>query len=122
VGAISEDADTLSHNYCVSTTIPVSHVPVAAGPAYREAVQRLPSKFTATIAAEPGNRFNLTAVAVHAGGEKIGYLPKDLSCRYFGALRDKPPVECPARHAPLAAHEDTGVDVLLDLTGAPLAP
>jgi hypothetical protein len=58
-------------------------------------------------------------VVVHAGGAKIGYLPADLSRRYFDALRDKPPFECPARHAPLAAHEDTGVDVLLDLIGGP---
>lgn len=99
---------------------PLTHVPVAAGPAYLDAIRRLPSKFTASIAAEPGNRFNLTAVAVHAGGEKIGYLPADLSRRYFDALRDKPPVECPARHAPLAAHEDTGVDVRLDLSGVVL--
>lgn len=103
------------------STTPLTHVPVAAGPAYLDAIRRLPSKFTATIAAEPGNRFNLTAVAVHAGGAKIGYLPADLSRRYFEALRDKAPVECPARHAPLAAHEDTGVDVLLDLTGGPCA-
>lgn len=95
---------------------PLTHVPVVAGPAYREAIQRLPSKFTATITAEPGNRFNFTAVVVHAGGAKIGYLPPEISREYFGALRDRPPVECPARHAPLAAHQDTGVDVLLDLT------
>lgn len=98
------------------------HVPVAAGPAYREAIQRLPSKFTATISAEPGNRFNFTAVVVFAGGAKIGYLPPDVSRRYFNALRDRAPVECPARHAPLAAHEDTGVDVLLDLTNVPETP
>lgn len=110
----------LRHNEHVPTT-PLTHVPVAAGPAYAEAVQRLPSTFTAAIAAEPGNRFNLTAVAVHAGGAKIGYLPADLSRRYFAALRDKPPFECPARHAPVAAHEDTGVDVLLDLSGGPCA-
>lgn len=89
---------------------------MVAGPAFREAIQRLPSKFTATMTAEPDNRFNFTAVVVHAGGAKIGYLPPDLSRRYFDALRDRPPVECQARHAPLAAHDDTGVDVLLDLT------
>lgn len=93
---------------------------MAAGPAYLDAIQRLPSKFTATIADEPDNRFNLTAVVVRAGGEKIGYLPKDLSARYFDRLRGKAAVECPARHAPPAAHEDTGVDVLLDLSGVPI--
>ena len=109
----------MRHNDHVST-LPLTHVPVSAGPAYREIIQRLPSKFTATVSAEPGNRFNLTAVAVHAGGEKIGYLPADLSHRYFAALRDKAPIECPARHAPVAAHEDTGVDVLLDLSDVPI--
>ncbi|MGH9408283.1 MAG: hypothetical protein ACRD1V_02385 [Vicinamibacterales bacterium] len=101
------------------STPPLTHIPVAAGPAYREAIRRLPSTFTATISAEPGNRFNLTAVAVHAGGEKIGYLPPDLSNQYFAALRDRTPVECPGRHASPAAHEDTGVDLLLDLTRVP---
>jgi hypothetical protein len=67
-------------------TDPIAHVPLAAGPAYSERIQRLPSKFTATLRPEPDNRFDLTAVAVHAGGEKIGYLPPDISAHYFRAL------------------------------------
>jgi len=90
---------------------------VAAGPAYAERLQRLPSKFTATLRSEPDNRFNLTAVAVIAGGEKIGYLPPEISRHYFETM--KAGAECPARRAPASAHEDTGVDVLLDLTGVP---
>ena len=100
---------------------PLSHVPVAAGPAYAEAIQRLPSKFTATLTAEPDNRFNLAAVAVIASGEKIGYLPPEISRHYFGALKDKP-ADCPGRRAPMAAHENTGTDVLLDLTGVSCEP
>ena len=100
-------------------TIPLTHVPVAAGPAYAEAVQRLPSKFTATLRAEPGNRFNHAAVAVIVSGGKVGYLPPDISRRYFGSLTDSPGVECPGRRAPLSAHENTGTDLLLDLTGIP---
>jgi hypothetical protein len=104
----------------VSTRL--SHIPVAAGPAYAERIQRLPSKFTATLAAEPENRFNLAAVAVLASGEKIGYLPPEISGHYFDALKGTPGIECPGRRAPMAAHENTGTDVLLDLTGVPCEP
>ena len=98
---------------------PLTHVPVVAGPAYAERIQRLASKFTATLTAEPDNRFNLTAVAVMAAGEKIGYLPPDISRHYFETLKGGPGVECPGRRASVSAHENTGVDVLLDLTGVP---
>ncbi len=95
---------------------PASRVPVAAGPAYAEQIRRLPSKFTATLKTDPGNRFNLTAVAVWAGGEKVGYLPADLSREYFAAVKSAGEVECEGRRAPVSAHEDTGVDLLLDLS------
>jgi hypothetical protein len=98
---------------------PLSHVPVAAGPAYAEAIQRLPSKFTATLRAEPGNRFNHTAVVVAANDAKIGYLPPEISRHYFQALKDGSGVECPGRRAPVSAHENSGTDILLDLTGVP---
>jgi hypothetical protein len=96
---------------------PLTHVPVAAGPAYIERIRQLPSKFTVALRAEPGNRFNHTAVVVLSSGEPIGYLPADLSRRYFEELKDSPGVEVPGRHAPLAAIDDTGVEVLLDLSG-----
>jgi hypothetical protein len=96
---------------------PITHVPLAAGPAYLERIQRLPSKFTATLTAEPGNRFNFSAVAVYAAGEKIGYLPPEICRHYFGALKDGAAAECQGRRAPQSAHENTGVEVLLDLTG-----
>ena len=101
---------------------PLAHVPVAAGPAYQERIQRLPSKFLVTLKAEPENRFNLAAVAVLAGGDKIGYLPPEISRHYFESLTSGPGVECPGRYAPVSAHENTGVDILLDLTGIPCAP
>lgn len=101
---------------------PVTHIPVAAGPAYAEQIQRLHSRFTATLQAEPDNRFSLTAVAVRAGGQKIGYLPPEISRHYFELLKGGPGVECPGRRAPSSAHENTGVDILLDLTGVPTAP
>lgn len=107
---------------------PVTHVPVVAGPAYVERIQRLHSKFLVTLKAEPENRFNPTAVAVLADGEKIGYLPPDISRHYFEPLKTMTAVtgsagvECPGRRAPLSAHENTGVDLLLDLTGVPCVP
>ena len=101
---------------------PVTHTPVAAGPAYLERIQRLPSKFTVTLKAEPENRFNLTAVAVFTGSDKLGYLPPEISRHYFESLKGSAGVECPGRRASLAAHENTGIDVLLDLTGVPCAP
>jgi hypothetical protein len=102
---------------------PVTHTPVAAGPAYAERIQRLHSRFTATLKPEPDNRFNCTAVAVLAGGEKVGYLPPEISRHYFEPLQaGSTPVECPGRRAPLSAHENTGVDILLDLTGVPCVP
>lgn len=110
-----------SNNQLVPTD-PLTHVPVAAGAAYIERVRQLPSKFTVTLRAEPDNRFNHTAVAVLTGGDVIGYLPPELSRRYFEALKDGPGVEALGRHAPLTAVEDTGVEVLLDLTGVPVTP
>jgi hypothetical protein len=103
-------------------TIPIAHVPVAAGPAYAEAIQRLPSTFKATLACEPDNRFNHAAVAVLVNGEKIGYLPPEISRRYFGALKDTTGVQCAARRAPQSSHENSGTDVLLDLSGVPCEP
>ena len=97
---------------------PNAHVPLVAGPAYIERIQRLPSKFTATLVAEPDNRFDLTAVAVYAAGEKIGYLPPEMSGHYFTAL-PAGGSECQGRRAPVSAHENTGVEVLLDLAGVP---
>ena len=98
---------------------PITHVPVVAGPAYFDRIQRLPSKFTVTLKAEPDNRLNLAAVSIIAGGEKIGYLAPEVSRHYFEPLKNGTAAECPGRRAPLSAHENTGVDVLLDLTGVP---
>src|SRR3982750_2761188 len=100
---------------------PLTRVPVAAGLAYSERIQRLPSKFTATLSVEPGNRFNLTAVMVLVNGEKVGYLPADLSRRYHDVVQAGA-CECPGRRAPVAAIENTGVELLLDLSGVPCAP
>ena len=99
----------------------VRHAPVVAGLAYIERIQSLPSKFTARLVAEPDNRFNRTAVAVTVGGEKVGYLPPEISTHYFEAVVKTAPVDCPGRRAPVSAQEDTGVLLLLDLSAVPVA-
>lgn len=77
--------------------------------------------------AEPDNRFNHAAVVVLVDGEKIGYLPPEISRHYFEPLKTLQAatpgagVACPGRRAPLSAHENTGVDIFLDLTGVPCA-
>jgi hypothetical protein len=103
-------------------THPLTHVPVAAGPAFAERIQQLPSKFTVTLKADPENRFNHAAVAVQADGETVGYLPPEIARHYFEPLKGTAGVPCPGRRASMWAHEDTGVDILLDLTGVPCVP
>ena len=97
---------------------PVTHVPVVAGAAYIENVQQLPSKFTATLQAEPANPVNFRAVAVMAAGAKVGYLPPEIARHYFGPL-SKQSAEAPGHRAPISVRDDTGVELLLDLTGVP---
>jgi hypothetical protein len=92
-------------------------LPVVAGLAYIECVRRLPSQFTATLQPEPQNRFNHRAVAILVNGEKVGYLPPELSRRYWRA--DNAAVECAGRRAPMSATEDTGVMILLDFSSCP---
>jgi hypothetical protein len=101
--------------------MPVTHVPVVAGAAYIENIQHLPSKFTATLQPEPGNPASLRAVAVIAGGVKVGYLPPEIARHYFEPL-SKQPAEAPGRRAPMSVRDDTGVELLLDLTGVPCEP
>ena len=103
-------------------THPVTRVPVAAGPAYAERIQRLHSTFAATLQAEPDNRFNPAAVVVSSDGEKIGYLPPEISRHYFEPLTGTPGVQCPGRRASSSANDNTGVALLLDLTGVRCVP
>jgi hypothetical protein len=95
------------------------HLPVVAGLAYRERVQRLPSQFSVTLQPEAENRFNHWAVAVLVNGEKVGYLPPEISRRYWRA--DKGAVQCTGRRAAASAIEDTGVMILLDPNTCPPA-
>ena len=45
---------------------------------------------------------------------------RSLASALFETLKNEAqPVECPGRRAPLSAHENSGTDLLLDLTGVP---
>jgi hypothetical protein len=98
-------------------------IPVVAGVAYIEHVRRLPSSFTATLAAEPDNRYFRHAIAVMASGEKVGYVAPEIAPRYFdGVKAAATPVECPARRATTSDHETSGVELLLDLSNVSITP
>lgn len=98
----------------------LQRIPVVAGLAYIERVQRLPSTFTATLMAEPDNRYFRHAIAVHTNGEKVGYVAPEVSPGYFDSLKDRAaPVTCPGRRGDRADHETSGVELLLDFTALP---
>jgi hypothetical protein len=98
----------------------LQRIPVVAGIAYIERVQRLPHAFTATLMAEPDNRYFRHAIAVLANGEKVGYVAPEVSAGYFDLLKDRPTgVACPARRGDRSDHETSGVELLLDFTALP---
>ena len=72
--------------------------------------------------AEPDHRFNRAAVAVTVGEDKVGYLPPEISPHYFEPAKQAAGIECSGRRAPVSAHENTGTDILLDLTGVSCEP
>jgi HIRAN domain len=100
-------------------TEPVAaRIPVVAGLAYIERVRRQPSSFTATLVAEPDNRYLPNAIAVVAVGEKLGYLAPEVAREYGETIRaGASPLTCPARRASEADHETSGVELLLDFRG-----
>ena len=101
----------------------IERVPVVAGAAYIERVRRLPASFTATLVAEPENRYFRHAIAVHANGEKVGYVAPEIAVRYFEPLTAHPDVvACPARRGDRSDHETSGVELLLDFTALPITP
>ena len=97
-----------------------SRVPVVAGLAYREQLTRRPSSFEATLVAEAGNRFFRHALAVTAGGEKLGYVAPEVAVQYFDLLSAAAiPFTCPARRSSRSDHETSGVELLLDFSSLP---
>ena len=102
---------------------PLQRIPVVAGLAYIERVRRLPSTATVTLEAERENRYFLHAIAVLASGEKVGYVAPEVARRYYAPIAAHPgPVTCPARRAPHADHESSGVELILDFTNLSVQP
>jgi hypothetical protein len=88
------------------------------GLAYIERVRLQPSSFTATLVAEPDNRYLPHAIAVTVAGEKLGYLAPEVAREYWNTVNAAASrVVCPARRGSLADHETSGVELLLDLSG-----
>ena len=100
----------------------LSRIPVVAGVAYIERVRRLPPSFTATLVAEPDNRYFRHAIAVVVNGEKIGYVAPEIAAGIFESVKSAtPPLTCPGRCASRIDHEASGVETLLDFSGLSLA-
>jgi hypothetical protein len=98
-------------------------IPVVAGLAYIERVRQLPATFTATLQPEPDNRYFRHALAVVAGGEKVGYVAPEIAVRYYDPVRGSvAPVTCQARRSSAADHETSGVELLLDFSALPVGP
>ncbi len=100
-------------------------IPVVAGVAYIERLRRLPASFTVSLSAESGNRYFRHAIAVLAGGEKVGYIAPEVAAGIFEAVKAAAaPLSCPARRGTASDHDTSGVELLLDfsdlslLTGA----
>lgn len=100
----------------------LQRIPVVAGVAYIERVRRLAATFTATLAAEPDNRYFRHAIAVLSDGEKVGYIAPEVAARYYEGIKGHAgAVTCPARRGAVTDHETSGVELLLDFTDLPVA-
>ena len=99
----------------------LQRIPVVAGLGYIEQVRRLPSSFSAVLEVEPGNRYFRHAIAVKAGGQKVGYVAPEVARSYHAAISAAgAPVTCPGRRARHSDHETSGVELFLDFTGVPV--
>jgi hypothetical protein len=100
----------------------IERIPVVGGLAYIERVRRQPSAFVATLVAEPGNRYFPQAIAVTAGGDKLGYVAPEVARRYFDPISaaGPSPMTCAARRAARSDHETSGVVLLLDFSALPV--
>ena len=93
-----------------------ARIPVVGGLAYIERVRSQPAAFEATLLPEKGNRYFPEAIAVLAGGEKVGYVAPEVAREYFDRLSASAPVRCPARRASPSDHQGSGVEILLDFS------
>ena len=77
---------------------------MVAGVAYADRVRRLPASFTATLTAEPDNRYFRHAIAVLFEGEKIGYVAPEVAAGIFESINGaSAPAACPARRRVFAS-------------------
>ncbi len=98
----------------------LQRIPVVAGLGYIERVRRLPSTFSATLQAEPENRYFRHAIAVIVNGEKVGYVAPEVGRHYYDEVRSSTsPMRCPARHSRHSDHETSGVELFLDFRHLP---
>lgn len=96
---------------------------MVTGLAFIERLRRLPSPVTVTLEPEAENRYFLHAIAVLAGGEKVGYVAPEVARRYHAPLvAHGAAVTCPARRASLWDHQDSGIELLLDFSALPVQP
>ena len=100
-----------------------SRIPVVAGLAYVEQVRGLPSSFTATLTAEPDNRYFRHAIAVIVNGAKVGYVAPEIAANVYDAVKAAPtPLTCAGRRGSASDHATSGVELLLDFSALPLTP
>jgi hypothetical protein len=98
----------------------LARVPMVAGLGYIERLRSLPSTVSVTLQVEPDNPYFRHAIAVVAGGEKVGYVAPEVARRYYELVRDTAgQLSCPARRARPSDHETSGVELLLDFTSIP---
>jgi HIRAN domain-containing protein len=98
-------------------------IPMVAGLAYIERVRRLPSQLAVTLQPERENRYFLHAIAVLAGGEKVGYVAPEIARRYHAPMLAHPAaLTCPARRASISDHQTSGVELILDFSELPVTP
>ena len=94
-----------------------SRIPVVAGIAYIEVVRQLPATFTATLTAEPDNRYFRHAIVVSVDGRKVGYVAPEIAANVYESIAaSSSPVTCPGRLAGRSDHETSGVELLLDFS------
>ncbi|MDQ3069022.1 MAG: hypothetical protein M3R55_04760 [Acidobacteriota bacterium] len=102
----------------------VAHIAVVGSLAYRERMASLPESFQATLVPEPGNRYFLHAIAVHAPSGKIGYVAPEASRSRYERVAmavAAGPVTCPARRAGTDRTAQGAIEVFVDLTAFPPA-
>ena len=96
---------------------------MVAGLAYTERVRRLPSPVTVSLQPERENRYFLHAIAVLAGGEKVGYVAPEVARRYYAPLlAHGAAVTCAARRASVWDHQNAGIELILDFSALPVEP